>query len=219
MFIDHLSSNPHFYVYVVVTMVLSVVMHELAHGWAAIWQGDRTPIDLGHMTIDPRVHMGALSLLMLVFCGICYGAMPVNPRRFRSRYGHAWVSLAGPLMNLMLALLALTGLAAWRLAAHAVTLQNTTNSNLQEFLWVFGYCNIALCVFNLIPIPPLDGSSILANLNKGYARLIERVRDPRVNMFALLVVITVISSDEVNIYRLGGWVAGHYLQWLYALAA
>ena len=65
---------------------------------------------------------------------------------------------------------------------------NSTASNLQDFLWVFGYCNIALCVFNLIPIPPLDGSSILANLSKGYARMIERVRDPRVFMFGLNTV-------------------------------
>ena len=72
---------------VVVTVIISIVLHELAHGWAAIWQGDDTPRQMGHMTADPMVHMGGFSLLMLALVGIAFGAMPVNPRNFRSRYG------------------------------------------------------------------------------------------------------------------------------------
>ena len=72
---------------VIFTVVISIVLHELAHGWAAIWQGDDTPKQAGHMTPDPMVHMGGMSLLMLALVGMAFGAMPVNPRNFRSRYG------------------------------------------------------------------------------------------------------------------------------------
>ena len=60
---------------VVVTVVISIVLHELAHGWAAIWQGDDTPRIAGHMTPDPMVHMGGMSLLMLVLVGFAFGAI------------------------------------------------------------------------------------------------------------------------------------------------
>ena len=219
MFIENLSSNPHYYVYVVVTLVLSSVLHELAHGWAAIWQGDRTPIDQGHMTIDPRVHMGFLSLLMVLLMGMGFGAMPVNPRRFRSRHGDTLVSLAGPLMNLILAVVALTGLASWQLLSKDSSEVGTMQANLREFLWVFSYINIVLSVFNLIPIPPLDGSNMLANLHLGYARLIGRVNDARVFVFAYLVVVGVLTSKECNIFRFGQWTAELYLRWLYTLFA
>ena len=89
---------------VVVTVIISIVLHELAHGWAAIWQGDDTPKMAGHMTADPMVHMGGMSLLMLALVGMAFGAMPVNPRNFRSRFGDALVSAAGPAMNFLLAL-------------------------------------------------------------------------------------------------------------------
>ena len=98
---------------VVVTVVISIVLHELAHGWAAIWQGDDTPRVMGHMTPDPLVHMGGFSLLMLVLVGLAFGAMPVNPRNFRSKYGDALVSAAGPAMNFLLAFIAQSVLAIW----------------------------------------------------------------------------------------------------------
>ena len=98
---------------VVVTVIISIVLHELAHGWAAIWQGDDTPRIAGHMTPDPMVHMGGMSLLMLALVGMAFGAMPVNPRNFRSRYGDALVSAAGPAMNFLLAMVAQIILGVW----------------------------------------------------------------------------------------------------------
>lgn len=217
MFLSKLSSDPHFFVYVVVTMVISVVLHELAHGWAAIWQGDRTPIELGHMTIDPRVHMGAASLILLALAGMCFGAMPVDPTRFRSRHSDMIVSFAGPLMNLLLAFLALTTLGIWNNIGDSGE-QSMVQDNLRQFLWVFGYCNVALCVFNLIPIPPLDGSTVLAGISKGYKRMIESVRDPMIFMIAFAVLFVVLSSEERSIYRLGAYLANEYLGWIYSLA-
>lgn len=85
-------------------VIVSIVLHELAHGWVAIRLGDRTPIETGRMTWNPLVHMGQTSLIVFALVGIAWGMMPVNPSSLRGRYGDAWVSLAGPAMNLALAL-------------------------------------------------------------------------------------------------------------------
>ncbi|MFT4513747.1 MAG: Zn-dependent protease [Planctomycetota bacterium] len=213
MFIEKLSSDPEHFVYVVVTMVFSIVLHELAHGWAAIWQGDRTPIETGHMTIDPRVHMGAISLIMLAVMGMCFGAMPVDPSRFRSRYGNALVSAAGPLMNLLLAFLALTGIAIWMVVAGGPSKLSVQSGNMVQFLSVFGVSNIALCLFNLIPIPPLDGATVLANLHKGYARVLRKVQEPRMFLVALIVVVIILSSNGYGPFQIAAEIAGSYVRW------
>jgi len=215
MFIRNLTEDPQFFVFVVVTMVLSVVLHELAHGWAAIWQGDRTPIEQGHMTIDPRVHMGIPSLLMLVFVGMCFGAMPVDPSRFKNRYSDIIVSAAGPLMNLLLAFLALTGLGLWNIATD-IRAAGTTVHNWRDFLWFFGYANIGLCIFNLLPIPPLDGSTVLAGMHKGYRRLIASVREPSMFLAALVVVFLVLHSLDMSFWTMGTKVAGAYVRFVHS---
>jgi Zn-dependent protease len=217
MFLRKLVDDPHFFVYVVVTMVLSVVLHELAHGWAAIWQGDRTPIERGHMTLDPRVHMGWASLVLLVCAGTCFGAMPVDPSRFRHRRSFAIVAAAGPLMNLLLALLALTGLAAWQIARTDDPV-SVTAGNLGTFVWTFGYCNVALCLFNLIPVPPLDGSTLLAGLHRGYARLIESVQNPALFLVPFLLVLMALSSSEHGLFASSARLADAYLQLIYSAA-
>ncbi len=99
-----------FYVSWVITVIFSITLHELAHGLMALRRGDHTPVELGHMTINPLVHMGPFSLAALFFLGIAWGAMPVNPSRLRGKYGEALVALAGPVTNLLLAFLGLTGL-------------------------------------------------------------------------------------------------------------
>ena len=90
-------------------VLFSITLHELAHGWAAIWEGDMTPRELGRMTANPVVHMGGLSLLVFAAIGIAWGMMPVNPSRFRHRrWGDAIVAAAGPVMNILLSIVCLT---------------------------------------------------------------------------------------------------------------
>lgn len=214
MFFRYLATDPHFFVYAVVTMVFSTVLHELAHGWAALWQGDPTPHDSGHMTVDPRVHMGWPSLVLLVMTGMCFGAMPVDRTRFRSRYGDLIVSAAGPLMNLALALVALTACGIWQMRGDEADL---VGDNLRHFLWVFGYCNVALAIFNLVPIPPLDGSSALANVHRGYARAIASVTNPSVFLIALFAVLALFNLHTNGLYGIGTDLAGAYLRALHGL--
>ena len=174
MFLRLLSENPLIFWCWVFTLVVSVCLHELAHGWAAIRLGDDTPIHTGHMTLNPLVHMGPVSLVALFLVGLAWGAMPVDPSRLRGKYAYAKVCAAGPLMNLWLAVFALLLLGllqrffdGFREPDHYAL------TNAATLLWVFGLVNIVLCLFNLLPVPPMDGSRILAEFHRGYARWLE----------------------------------------------
>jgi len=146
-------------------VLLSITLHELAHGWAAIWEGDRTPIETGHMSANPVVHMGGFSLVVFALIGVAWGLMPVSPWRFRHRrWGDAIVSAAGPVMNLALACVCLTSLGIWAridptmLSATAAPWQN----HVSTFLQFGGWLNLVLFALNLLPVPPLDGSRLLS---------------------------------------------------------
>ena len=188
-FIEYLfaPASQLFFGCVVITVVISIVLHELAHGWAAIWQGDDTPRQMGHMTGDPMVHMGGFSLLMLALVGMAFGAMPVNPGNFRSRYGDALVSAAGPAMNFLLALVALTALAVWvKISGSAI---EGPSKNGQFFLQIFGTTNIALGIFNLLPVPPLDGSTVLGNFVPAYRRWRDSLGNPTWMLFIVIMIL------------------------------
>ncbi len=142
---------------------------------------------MGHMTGDPMIHMGGFSLLILVLVGMAFGAMPVNPNNFRSKYGDALVSAAGPAMNFLLAFVSLTGLALWIIVAEPA--REGLAQNGQYFLKIFGVTNIALGIFNLIPVPPLDGSTVLGNFVPAYRRWLESLGNPTWMFFILFIVL------------------------------
>jgi Zn-dependent protease len=131
--------------------------------------------------------MGGMSLLMLVLVGFAFGAMPVNPHNFRSKYGDALVSAAGPAMNFLLALVSLIALGLWLkmdgLAAEGFA------KNCQLLLTVFGYFNIALGIFNLLPVPPLDGSTVLGAFVPAYRRWVDSLGSPMFLFFILFIVL------------------------------
>lgn len=151
LFIMQAFTNPVFYVQAVVITILSICLHELGHGFAALSQGDDTPSRSGHITMNPVVHMGMPSLVLLLVIGIAWGQMPVNPARFRSRqWGDFLVSIAGPLTNL-----ALTALFVAALTAKISFLK-------PDFLIYGAIINATLFLLNMIPIPPLDGFNVFS---------------------------------------------------------
>ncbi len=194
-------------------VITSIVLHELAHGWAALWQGDDTPRRYGHMTWNPLVHMGPMSLLMFAAVGIAWGQMPVDPSRFKwGRQGRFVVAAAGPAMNVALALIALTLLPIWLKLAHG-GVNDPLYSNVAEFLWVGGWLNFVLAMFNLLPIPPLDGSNILAGL---WLRWYIWMQNPQFMMVGFFILLVFFFSEAGSIFfeagaRLGFAVARFWM--------
>jgi Zn-dependent protease len=167
-------------------VLFSITLHELAHGWAAIWQGDDTPRRYNRMTINPIVHMGQFSIIMFLLVGIAWGLMPVDPSRFRwRRRGRIVVSGAGPAMNIVLAVVALTAAALWQ---NYGTSRQPLADNMRIFLLSGGVLNIALAIFNLLPIPPLDGADILRGLSLRFYVLYQRPQVQMASMFVFLVL-------------------------------
>jgi len=158
MFIQNLFTDFQFFFWWFTIMVLSVCVHEFFHAWAAHYEGDDTAKQAGFFTLNPMVHMGPASLIILVLTGMCWGACPVNPNRFRHRYGDALVAFAGPFANLLLMVLfALATL----ITLHAPHM--ALSEKLIEFCRLASMLNAALFLLNMIPLPPLDGHAVVRN--------------------------------------------------------
>lgn len=185
-------------------VIASITLHELAHGWVAIWEGDDTPQVRGHMTANPVVHMGVPSMIAFLIIGIAWGMMPVNPYRFRhGKWGRILVSFAGPAMNLIIAFVALTALG---FIVDPLREQN----NVETFLLTGGFLNLILFALNMLPVPPLDGSNILANLSSTVARWYSH---PQAQMAGLLLFFALIWSNMFS----AAFTWAHYIAARYAL--
>lgn len=153
----------------IVIVIASICLHELAHGWAALKVGDRTPVALGHMTWNPLVHMGQTSLILFVVFGFAFGAMPVSPNQMKGRYAEAFVAAAGPAMNALIALVCIV--IGGIVVGLSTQIGEPLAGNLTIFFQLGVTLNVALMLFNLLPIPPLDGGRILGNISRDYERL------------------------------------------------
>ncbi|WP_445631860.1 site-2 protease family protein [Nostoc sp. DSM 114167] len=181
MFIETLITNPIHFFRIVVIVIFSITLHELAHGWAAMSQGDDTPEQTGHLTLNPVVHMGQESLIFLCLMGIAWGQMPVNPSKFRSgKLGNILVSAAGPISNLALGILFIMMLKI---------LANLSLSGLfsAEFLYLAARINLTLFLFNLLPIPPLDGFHVFSEI---FPQL-KPLKYTQFGLFAMMVLFIV----------------------------
>jgi Zn-dependent protease len=189
-------------------VIFSITLHELAHGWAAIRQGDDTPIRMGRMTMNPLVHMGGMSLLVFALIGIAWGAMPVDPSRFRwKRRGRIVVAGAGPAMNLVLAFISLTLGALWMRYAPAA---DPLHSNVAHFLFIGGMLNIVLAAFNLLPIPPLDGSNILMGLSHRWYAIYNQ---PQAQMIGFFIMLALLLSGMFGLlFQAASWISGEYFR-------
>ncbi len=152
--IQLLFQNPFAFVLVAVPLLYSIILHELAHGWVADKMGDSTARWLGRLSLNPLKHLDPIGTIMLFVFGFGWAKpVPVNFSRLRdAREGLIFVSAAGVTANIIVAFLALLLLRVLSPAPYDV---------IHTLLYYVAQINIMLAAFNLIPIPPLDGSKIL----------------------------------------------------------
>lgn len=150
MIIELLSQNPIYGIVFLLAIALAIGIHEAAHAWSADKLGDSTASDMGRSSINPLVHLDPIGSLLFLIAGFGWGKpVPVNENRLRGKYDVIKVALAGPASNLLTAI----GL--------ALVYRIIPNTELQDVLSLFIFVNLSLMTFNLIPIPPLDGSKLL----------------------------------------------------------
>lgn len=150
-------------------LVFSIVIHEVSHGWTALWHGDDTAERAGRLTLNPVPHADLFGTFMLPALCVLGGSpvfgwakpVPVDPRRLRGRRAVAKVSLAGPLSNVALAALSAV---LFRLSFAIAPLIGDIQPTLAQALRFGFILNLYLAAFNLVPVHPLDGSQAVAGL-------------------------------------------------------
>jgi Zn-dependent protease len=184
------SSRIYQLVLIFIPFTMAVIFHEFAHGFMAKKYGDTTAEDNGRLTLNPLPHVDPVGTIMLPIFFTLSGVpawfgwakpVPINPTRFSNyRRGLFWVSFAGPLMNILLATLFAAAFTAFlRFAPQDTATLGASGgllNPLMEILKVAVYINFSLAFFNMIPIPPLDGSKMLESfLSYNATRKMEEV--------------------------------------------
>lgn len=197
----------------ILCFVPALVFHEVAHGFAAWRLGDPTAKSRGRLSLNPAKHIDPfgtvlLPAIMMLMGGPVFGyakPVPYNPRYFKNpKTGDVIVGLAGPLANLALA--ALAAVVAWLLYPAAQGLVMTSEAFMVFYLYFlpsFALINLYLMFFNLIPIPPLDGSSVIAlfvpRKHMGTYYKVQQWGFP-ILMIALVMMPYVLNFSPVGIY-------------------
>lgn len=190
-----MQDDPTMAVFSVLVLIFSIVAHEVSHGYAALALGDKTALYAGRLTMNPLKHIDPIGSIvvpiMTMMAGIGFGwakPVPYNPAFLRDkRWGDTKVALSGPLTNLGIAfafaLLARFGVGS--IPEQALTLMTIV-------VWI----NIALAVFNMIPVPPFDGSKLLLNLLPYRYRYVFEYMERY--WFAILVVIVLFAPTIIS---------------------
>lgn len=149
-FISNLFRDPFLFFAVILSVGLSVCIHEFCHAYVALKSGDPTAARLGHLTLNPLKQMGILSIVMLLMLGFCWGSVPVDPNNL-TRKKRIFVSLAGPFANLILFVLGVIG--------SLVMLKIGSEHGLRLTL-IFTQLNMVLFFINMAPVPGFDGGQV-----------------------------------------------------------
>lgn len=179
-----------------VLLLYSVIFHEVAHGWVAYKMGDETAKWLGRLTLNPVKHIDPIGSLMLLVVGFGWAKpVPVNLENIpapQRRKGLILVSAAGATANIIIAFCALL---VWRLMSPA------PGSMMYNVLYLLANINILLAAFNLIPIPPLDGSKILMGFTpESFNRVLYQI-EPFGFFIVLGLLLTGVLTPVINMFQ------------------
>lgn len=189
----------------VLPALICITLHECAHGWAAYRLGDDTAKRMGRLTINPLKHIDIIGLAMMVLFRFGWAKpVPVDMRKFKNpKRDMAVTAAAGPLMNVILCLAALF---LYGLTAPGAFYRGGALYYLNEGLYLTAYLSLALALFNIIPIPPLDGSKVLYSFisDRAYMQLMRYERYGMIALLALIVLGDLSGLDPLS--RATGWV-------------
>jgi Zn-dependent protease len=186
----------------IITLLVAFTFHEFAHAITADRLGDSTPRMHGRLTLNPLAHLDVMGTLTLLLVGFGWAKpVPINPYALRRKNsaGVMWVSIAGPVSNLLLG-----AIAAIPLRLRWVPLVTTTSlilPTMGEFLLEFLFINLALFLFNLIPLSPLDGEKVITFfLPDHWAEFYDRIRpySPMI-LLAIIFILPMFGLDLVNL--------------------
>ncbi|XJZ29167.1 site-2 protease family protein [Bacillota bacterium Lsc_1132] len=205
--------------YVAITLMIAFTFHEFAHAFVAYKFGDMTAKKQGRLTLNPIQHLDPLGTLFIFFAGFGW-ARPVPVNRFffkKPRLAGVLVSVAGPLSNLILAVI---GFAIWYgLSRAGVTSGAGFPPYVREFLDLFIQLNIVLFIFNLLPFPPLDGYRIVEDLAPREVRAKMTQYEVYGSLIFLILVITPLDQYTISpiLYKIVPSVVGSLNQFFYQL--
>jgi Zn-dependent protease len=188
--VQRASQDPVGFISFVIAIVLGITVHEFMHAYTAHRLGDDTARLMGRLSLNPMAHLDPFGTLLLVLAGFGYGKpVPFNESRLRSAMGVTFVALAGPLANLALAALFAIPLRFGSADALGGAYADVLSA---VVLW-----NCVLAIFNLVPIPPLDGANVVYGLlppRQQYAWRTYQQYGPFLLLFVLLLAPQVLSS-------------------------
>ena len=163
LFISRAFTDPKSFCMLTLVVVFSICLHEFCHAWTALQFGDTTAADRGHLTLNPLKQMGPVSIIMFLILGFAWGAVPVDVHilRAKNRHAAAIVALAGPAANFGLFLIGFFFFGFLQTRIWNLIENKDAGTAVLELFLRLGVYNAFLCIFNLLPIPGLDGWNAL----------------------------------------------------------